>query len=125
MSECPFCDVPEDEILLENDLCFARWDKYPVSRGHLLIIPFRHFANYFDATEEEITDLWKLVHAAKRLVREQHSPDGYNIGVNVGRDAGQSVPHVHVHLIPRYQGDTDDPFGGIRGVVPGGAHYPR
>jgi len=123
MSECPFCDVPEDEILQENELCFARWDKFPVAPGHLLVIPYRHFSNYFDATTDEIIALWKLVHETKHVIRERHSPDGYNIGVNIGRAAGQSVVHLHIHVIPRYEGDTADPFGGVRGVVPGKARY--
>ena len=97
---------------------FARWDKFPVSDGHALIIPFRHFSNYFDATQHEKNAIWSLVEDVKHEIRQEHSPDGYNIGVNIGRAAGQTIPHLHVHIIPRYEGDMDDPKGGIRGVIP-------
>lgn len=121
--ECPFCDVSAGDIVLQNPLAYARWDKYPVSRGHLLVITFRHHSNYFDASDDEVIALWRLVKEAKQRLREQFSPDGYNIGVNVGRAAGQSVPHMHIHLIPRYAGDNPDPFGGVRGVVPEKRRY--
>jgi len=117
-NDCPFCEVSASEIVLNNELCIARWDKYPVSDGHVLIIPFRHFSNYFDATEDEKNAIWSLVDDIKHEIRQEHSPDGYNIGMNIGRAAGQSIPHLHVHIIPRYEGDMDDPRGGIRGVIP-------
>lgn len=116
-NDCPFCEVSASEIVLKNKLCFARWDKYPVSDGHILIIPFRHFSNYFDTTEDEKNAIWSLVEDVKHVIRQEHSPDGYNIGMNIGRAAGQSIPHLHVHIIPRYEGDMDDPKGGVRGVI--------
>ena len=118
ITDCPFCEVSDSEIVLNNELCFARWDKFPVSDGHTLIIPFRHFSNYFDATQREKNAIWSLVEDVKHEIRQEHSPDGYNIGVNIGRAAGQTIPHLHVHIIPRYEGDMDDPKGGIRGVIP-------
>lgn len=118
ITDCPFCEVSDSEIVLNNELCFARWDKFPVSDGHALIIPFRHFSNYFDATQHEKNAIWSLVEDMKHEIRQEHSPDGYNIGVNIGRAAGQTIPHLHVHIIPRYEGDMDDPKGGIRGVIP-------
>lgn len=118
ITDCPFCEVSDSEIVLNNELCFARWDKFPVSDGHALIIPFRHFSNYFDATQREKNAIWSLVEDVKHEIRQEHSPDGYNIGVNIGRAAGQTIPHLHVHIIPRYEGDMDDPKGGIRGVIP-------
>lgn len=116
---CPFCNPPPEEIVLANDLCYAHYDKYPVNPGHLLLIPFRHVAGFFEATDEEQAALLALGREAKRLLDDRfHHPDGYNIGVNVGTAAGQTVMHLHVHLIPRYAGDVQDPRGGVRGVIP-------
>ena len=115
---CPFCNPPEDEIVLANDLCYARYDRYPVSPGHLLLIPYRHIPTLFDATDDEQAALLALVREAKALLDERFRPDGYNVGVNVGKTAGQTVMHLHVHLIPRYAGDVADPRGGVRGAIP-------
>ena len=115
---CPFCNPPPEDIVLANGLCYARYDRYPVSPGHLLLIPFRHVAGLFDATDAELAALLALVREAKTLLDEQYRPDGYNVGVNVGTAAGQTVMHLHVHLIPRYAGDVDDPRGGVRGAIP-------
>ena len=116
-SDCIFCDLGDEEIVIKNQYCYARWDKYPVSDGHALIIPFRHISNYFDVSEDEKSAIWTLVDDMKHLIRQEYSPDGYNIGINVGRAAGQSIPHLHVHIIPRYEGDVVDPRGGVRGVI--------
>ena len=105
---CPFCNPAEDEIVLANDLCYARYDRYPVSPGHLLLIPFRHIPTLFDATDDEQAALLALVREAKTLLDEHFHPDGYNIGVNVRAAAGQTVMHLHVHVIPRYAGDVKD-----------------
>ena len=113
---CPFCGNPE--LVIENDLAFAHYDSYPVSIGHCLIIPRRHVAGYFHATAEEKAALWELVDEMKTIIDGAYNPDGYNIGVNIGAAAGQSVPHIHIHMIPRYKGDIDDPRGGVRGVIP-------
>ena len=113
---CPFCNPERDEILLANDLCYARYDKYPASPGHLLLIPFRHVAGLFDATDAELTAL--LAREAKTLLDERLHPDGYNVGANVGAAAGQTVMHLHIHVIPRYAGDVADPRGGVRGAIP-------
>ncbi len=115
---CPFCNPSRDEIVLQNGLCYARYDRYPASPGHLLLIPFRHIPTLFDATDAEHAALLALVREAKILLDEQFHPDGYNVGVNVGPAAGQTVMHLHVHLIPRYAGDVADPRGGVRGAVP-------
>jgi len=115
---CPFCNPSKDEIVLANDLCYARYDRYPVSPGHLLLIPFRHVATLFDATDDEQAALLALVREAKDFLDEHFHPEGYNIGVNVRAAAGQTVMHLHVHVIPRYAGDVKDPRGGVRGVVP-------
>ena len=115
---CPFCNPSLEEIVLANDLCYARYDKFPVNPGHLLLIPFRHIPTLFEATDEEQAALLALVREAKRLLDNRFHPDGYNIGVNVGTAAGQSVMHLHVHVIPRYAGDMEEPRGGVRGVIP-------
>lgn len=115
---CPFCNPSKEEIVLANDLCYARYDNYPVSPGHLLVIPYRHVADFFDATDEEQAALLALVREAKTLLDERFLPAGYNIGVNVRAAAGQTVMHLHVHVIPRYAGDMEDPRGGVRGAIP-------
>ena len=115
---CPFCNPSEDEIVLANDLCYARYDKFPASPGHLLVIPYRHVANLFDATDADLTALLALVREGKTFLDGRFHPDGYNVGVNMGEAAGQTVMHLHVHLIPRYDGDVADPRGGVRGAVP-------
>ncbi|MBT0733708.1 HIT family protein [Methanoculleus bourgensis] len=104
--------------MAENNLCYARYDGYPISPGHLLIIPFRHVAGFFDTTDEEQQALLSLIRDCRRLLDERFHPDGYNIGVNVGEATGQTVMHLHVHLVPRYSGDVENPRGGVRGVIP-------
>jgi diadenosine tetraphosphate (Ap4A) HIT family hydrolase len=113
---CPFCGQPEKVI--ENELAFAHYDTYPVNAGHCLIILRRHVAEYFQATTEEKAAIWELVDKVKVIIDREYRPDGYNVGVNIGESAGQSVPHLHIHMIPRYEGDMEDPRGGVRGVIP-------
>jgi len=115
---CPFCNPEPAEVVVKNDLCYARWDKYPVNRGHLLVIPFRHTPDFFTLTPEERGAAGELVVLCKSVIEERFSPDGYNIGFNVGERAGQTVFHCHCHVIPRYVGDVPEPRGGVRGVVP-------
>jgi len=115
---CPFCNPSREEIVLAHDLCYARYDKFPVSPGHLLLGPYRHIPTLFDATDEELAALRALVREAKTLLDGRFHPDGYNVGVNVGKAAGQTVMHLHVHVIPRYAGDVADPRGGVRGAIP-------
>lgn len=124
MSEvCPFCH-PDDGLVFHKDvIVMALWDRYPVSPGHVLLTPIRHCATWFDATPDEQRALLAAVEMAKRTIEMIHSPDGYNIGINSGEAAGQTVPHLHVHLIPRYKGDVYDPRGGVRHVVPSKANY--
>jgi diadenosine tetraphosphate (Ap4A) HIT family hydrolase len=119
---CPFCNV-EREIILENELSFAIYDGFPVNEGHALIIPKRHTANYFDLSLEEQKDCIELLNRVRGIVQEKYNPAGFNVGININEAAGQTVPHVHIHLIPRYEGDVDEPRGGVRGVVPGKRNY--
>jgi diadenosine tetraphosphate (Ap4A) HIT family hydrolase len=121
-SNCPFCDP--DGIIVENDLACAIYDHYPVSHGHILVMPKRHFPDIFDATPDELRALAELTRRVREFVEEKYAPDGYNIGINRGRAAGQSIMHLHIHFIPRYTGDRRDPKGGIRGVIPKKQKYP-
>ncbi|MBO8173100.1 MAG: HIT family protein [Bacillaceae bacterium] len=122
---CPFCTLPDKQILIQNDLAIAFYDKYPVQHGHLLIIPKRHVETYFDATEQEIKAIHLLIREGKQIIDEKYKPDGYNIGVNVGKYGGQTIFHLHFHLIPRYKGDVEDPRGGIRNAIPNLTPYPE
>ena len=120
---CPFCNPAADDIVLRNDLCYARWVKFPVNKGHLLVIPFRHTPDFFTMTAEERAAVDDLVVVCRELVDSKYSPAGYNIGFNVGHVAGQTVMHCHCHVIPRYAGDVAEPRGGVRGVVPKRRRY--
>ena len=104
-------------MILENPLAYVRPDNHSLSRGHVLVIPKRHVAGFFDMTAQEQSAVLSLLAEAQKSIQKQHSPDGYNIGVNIGKAGGQSRMHVHVHLIPRYAGDVPDPRGGIRCVL--------
>lgn len=122
--DCVFCRLDADRtILASSSLAFAIYDKFPVNPGHALIIPKRHTANYFDLSAEEQQALFALLNEVKQQLAENYSPDGFNVGINVGEAAGQTVGHVHIHLIPRYNGDIDNPRGGVRGVIPGRREY--
>ena len=121
---CLFCEfLKNKKIAAENDLAFAIFDGFPVNPGHVLVIPKRHVANYFELTSAEVLAINGLLNKMKAEVEAKFHPDGYNIGVNVGADAGQSIFHVHVHLIPRYKGDVESPRGGVRGVIPSKRSY--
>jgi diadenosine tetraphosphate (Ap4A) HIT family hydrolase len=121
--DCIFCGKPD--MVIENELAFAHYDSYPVNPGHCLIILRRHVAEYFQATTEEKAAIWALVDEMKIILDKEYKPDGYNVGVNIGKMAGQSIPHVHIHMIPRYEGDMKDPRGGVRGVIPHKQKYER
>jgi len=116
----PFLEKPR---LLESEVGFVIYDGFPVSEGHCQVVPHRVYANYFDSTKEEIVGLQALAVEAQKLLREKFSPDGFNVGINCGEAAGQTVPHMHIHVIPRYKGDMDDPRGGVRGVIPSKQKY--
>lgn len=120
----PCLQVPESQWVASNALAFAIRDRYPVSEEHTLVILRRHVATWFDATPEEQRALFELVDVVKRDLDASLRPAGYNIGINVGEAAGQTVFHLHVHVIPRYLGDVTDPRGGVRHVIPGKGNYP-
>lgn len=125
MNKCLFCDqfIPNQKPLFENKLAIAYFDEFPVSNGHILIITKRHAATFFDITNEEQIAIIDLLNECKEYIDEKYSPDGYNVGLNCGVSAGQSVMHVHMHLIPRYKGDVENPRGGVRGVIPNKKNY--
>lgn len=121
--DCPFCAPPSDRVVTEDDLVVVIRDAYPVSVGHSLIIPKRHVANGFDLSDSEWSAIREALLRSREALDRSYKPDGYNIGINVGEAAGQTVFHVHVHLIPRYRGDVEIPRGGVRNVIPGAGNY--
>ena len=123
MNNCMFCNLPRDRIVFDSELALVIRDKFPVSPGHTLIVPKRHVASFCDTTPEEQAALLKLLRIARVDLDHVHHPAAYNVGVNDGAAAGQTVMHLHVHLIPRYPGDRDDPRGGVRWVLPEKAAY--
>lgn len=125
MKDCIFCQnfIPNRKPLLQNKLAIAYFDEFPVSKGHILIISKRHATTFFDLTKEEQISLITLLNECKEYIDKKYNPDGYNVGLNCGEFAGQSVMHVHMHLIPRYKGDVSNPRGGIRGVIPNKKNY--
>ena len=120
---CPFCPPDPERVVAQSPLTLTIRDGFPVSPGHTLIIPRRHFAGFFDATPEEIAEIWQALRQVADDLTREHQPDGFNVGVNVGEAAGQTVMHLHIHLIPRYAGDQPDPRGGIRRIFPELADY--
>ena len=124
MEGCFFCKLMEgkaessNKYILENKLALGIFDDFPVSPGHMLFVTKRHVPTFFDTTKEEKMAIFELIERAKIMLDKKYNPDGYNIGMNCGPSAGQTVMHIHVHLIPRYKGDVEDPRGGVRGVIP-------
>jgi diadenosine tetraphosphate (Ap4A) HIT family hydrolase len=122
-SNCPFCRLRPERILHQSPLALAITDGHPVSAGHCLVVPRRHVGSWFDTTDEERREMLQLLDAARQTVVRRHAPAAFNVGINDGPVAGQTVPHVHVHLIPRYAGDVAEPRGGVRWVLPERANY--
>ncbi|NVK49258.1 MAG: HIT domain-containing protein [Cyclobacteriaceae bacterium] len=123
-SDCPFCYPDSNiELLLESAQAFSILDKYPVNPGHSLIIPKRHVSDYFELNFREQSSLFFMLNEVKKRIQKRFNPNGFNVGINIGEKAGQTVSHVHIHLIPRYSGDVENPRGGIRGVIPGKKEY--
>ena len=123
MAKSVFQRIPESEYLYSDKHFFIIPDKYPVSKGHLLIVSQRNCIDFFDLTQEEQSALPEVITQAKHLIEQSHEPNGYNIGMNCGEAAGQTVSHFHCHVIPRYEGDMDDPRGGVRNVITGMGYY--
>jgi diadenosine tetraphosphate (Ap4A) HIT family hydrolase len=119
---CIFCHL-DRSILAETKHSFAFLDNFPVSNGHTLVIPKRHVVSIWEMTTEEYMDVFNLLRQVKDLLQKQFRPQGFNIGVNCGEAAGQSVFHAHIHLIPRYIGDVPNPRGGVRNIIPGKGNY--
>lgn len=122
--KCPFCNLDSDRnVLCKSQYAYAIYDKYPVSKGHVLVIPVRHCPDFFDLNEDEQADCLFILNTVKKIIENTFSPDGYNVGININEHAGQTIPHAHIHLIPRYKGDVESPRGGIRGVIPDKRDY--
>lgn len=120
---CPFCSLPKERIRGENAHGVWVRDAYPISEGHSLIIPKRHVGSFFNVSDVERSALLELIDRARAAADAEFNPDGYNIGINDGPAAGQTVPHLHIHLIPRFKGDMPDPRGGVRWIIPDKANY--
>jgi diadenosine tetraphosphate (Ap4A) HIT family hydrolase len=124
MADCPFCErINAGGALLADQFCAVIRDAFPLNPGHCLIVPRRHVSSFFDMTEAERSDLFALVPQVKALIEESNVPAGYNLGMNIGALAGQTIGHAHLHVIPRYLGDVDDPRGGIRNIISVRARY--
>jgi len=121
---CLFCNIKETGLAMENELAYASYDSYPVSKMHCLIIPKRHVIDYFDLSDEEVIACNKLIKNIKNEIEiKDFTVKGFNIGANSGKIAGQSIMHCHIHLIPRREGDVENPQGGVRSVIPLKQHY--
>jgi len=119
INDCVFCNPSnESELIVESATAFSVLDKFPVNTGHALIIPKRHTANYFDLSFKEQSACFFMLNRVRQILTNRYNPDGFNVGININKAAGQTVPHVHIHLIPRYEGDVKEPRGGVRGVIP-------
>ena len=123
---CIFCKIIKEEIQFENQLAYSSIDSYPVSEFHTLIVPKRHIETYFELNYEEIQACNELIlKTQEKILKQDSSVKGFNIGTNAGKVAGQSIMHCHIHLIPRREGDVEDPQGGVRSVIPKKQHYKR
>ena len=127
MKGCPFCNIENlinsDRIVYQDSTWIAIYDNYPVSKGHVLLITKRHCTSYFDLNFIELESVSVTIGIIKKLLDKKFNPDGYNIGMNCGEAAGQTVMHCHIHIIPRYNGDCENPRGGVRGVIPSKQNY--
>lgn len=124
MDKCVFCEsVSAERIIYEDSTWIAILDGFPVSKGHTILIPKRHCETFFDLNDVENGTVIATINVVKTILDTKYSPNGYNIGVNCGKSAGQTIPHCHIHIIPRYEGDVEDPRGGIRGCIPNRMKY--
>ena len=123
LKPCPFCTLPAERIIDSNEFGVVIRDGYPISKGHTLIIPKRHVGSFFETTQDEKLALLALLESAQQKLKKEFNPPSFNIGINDGKEAGQTVPHLHIHLIPRYESDLVDPRGGVRWIIPEKAKY--
>jgi diadenosine tetraphosphate (Ap4A) HIT family hydrolase len=124
---CLFCDrynSRKDTVLDENKFFYASWDDNPVSPGHILLIPKKHTVSFFNLDREEVLGMFELLRVTKDILERKYHPQGYNFGINEGAAAGQTINHLHIHLIPRYNNDVPNPKGGVRNSIPGKGDYP-
>jgi diadenosine tetraphosphate (Ap4A) HIT family hydrolase len=121
--DCIFCNLDEKRIILTSDNFIVISDAYPVSVGHLLIVSKNHIENFFLLNEQERFELTDIINKSREIIEEKYKPDGFNIGINCGKVAGQTIMHFHCHLIPRYVGDVPNPRGGVRQIIPGKGNY--
>lgn len=124
--DCLFCDKDNPKkhrLILENELFYSRWDNYPVSKGHAEIVPKKHIESFFALTQKELIQMYDLIKRTKRLIDEKYHPEAYNIGINEGKAAGRTINHLHIHIIPRYKGDVENPRGGVRHIIPEKGDY--
>jgi diadenosine tetraphosphate (Ap4A) HIT family hydrolase len=122
-AKCPFCNISDDRIIASDSNVIAVTDRFPVAKGHSLVIPKKHIRSIFQLEMNEQAKLWEFAVKLRRLLAEKFKPNGLNIGVNDGKSAGQTVEHAHMHIIPRYERDVEDPRGGIRWIIPSKAKY--
>ena len=123
---CLFCDINKSGCAHENELAYASYDSYPVTEHHCLIIPKRHIKDYFDLSNDELVACNELIQIIKKeITKKDQTVKGFNLGTNIGKVSGQSILHCHIHLIPRREGDVDNPQGGVRSVIPNKQHYKR
>ena len=123
---CLFCDIKKSGCAYENELAYASYDSYPVTEHHCLIIPKRHIKDYFDLSNDELVACNELIQIIKKeITKKDPTVKGFNLGTNIGKVSGQSILHCHIHLIPRREGDVDNPQGGVRSVIPNKQHYKR
>lgn len=123
MKNSPFNPIAPERVIAESDVAIAFLDAYPVSDGHILVVPKQVVASLYELDAAAQAAVWKLVSDVRVILQEKYNPDGFNIGINDGTAAGQTIPHAHIHIIPRYKGDTPDPRGGIRWIIPDKAKY--
>lgn len=121
--KCPFCNIDEDRVIAADGDVIAISDDFPVAKGHTLVIPKKHVGSIFQLGANERAQLWGFVGQVRQILDEEFNPDGFTIGVNDGDAAGQTIRHAHIHIIPRYHGDVDNPRGGIRWIIPSKADY--
>ncbi|HRY82148.1 MAG TPA: HIT family protein [Candidatus Moranbacteria bacterium] len=123
---CLFCDRNNKEkhkIIIENELFYSRWDNFPVAKGHAEIIPKKHIISFFDLNKEELLKMYEIIKETRKIITNKYNPDDFNVGINDGELAGRTIHHLHIHIIPRYKGDVENPKGGIRNIIPGKGNY--